>query len=153
MSYPVHIKQGNIYSGYNLSNVENIDELPTAVSVSKDDLLIINDGTESKKATIEDVVSATNGYWMNIRLGSSFADREASVKAIADYIYTTAPVGNYRFGANAKYSWIGIYQKFDDNSAIVLITRAEANQTYQISIGSDGTKNYFRIASTEVFNK
>ena len=56
MSYPVHIKQGNIYSGYNLSNVENIDELPTAVSVSKDDLLIINDGTESKKATVEDVL-------------------------------------------------------------------------------------------------
>ena len=91
-------------------------------------------------------------FWVNIRLGSSYADREASVKAIADYIYTTAPVGNYRFGAYAKYSWIGICQKLDDNSAIVLITKAEANQTYQISIGADGTKHYFRVASTEVFN-
>ena len=91
-------------------------------------------------------------FWVNINLGNSFADREASIKAIANYIYTTAPVGNYRFSAYAKYSWIGICQKFDDNSAIVFITRAETNQTYQISIGSDGTKHYFRVASTEVFN-
>lgn len=88
-----------------------------------------------------------------IALGNDFADREASVKAIADYIYSSSPIGFYNFNAYAKYSWDGFYFKFSDNSVTIFITRAEQNQAYQIGISADGaTKTYFRIASTQVFN-
>ena len=93
-----------------------------------------------------------NNYCLEINLNGTYADREASVKGIADYIYTTVPKGNYRFNAYAHYSWIGICQKFADNSAMIFITRAEANNSFLVNIASDGTKRYYRIASSEVWN-